>query len=50
MLKHYTQTCENINEEEETDVKKFSLTMLNQAHDDMNILHLIEDDVIGKFL
>ena len=40
MLKTYTQTCE--------DVAKFSFTMLNQAHDDMNMLFMIEDEILGK--
>ena len=39
MLKHYTETCE--------DSLKFSVTLTSQAHDDMNILHMIEDEVIG---
>jgi len=41
MLKTYTRKCE--------DVAKFSFTMLNQAHDDMNLLFMIEDEIIGEY-
>ena len=40
ILKHFTTTCE--------EEAKFSLQVLANAHDDMNLLFLIENDIIGK--
>lgn len=41
ILKQFTTTCER--------EAKFSLQVLANAHDDMNTLFLIEDELIGMY-